>query len=388
MTGRRHAVVRQLRRADHALGRMLGPARVLVDVRTPMNRAVLEPIWRPLTTDGRLEVLFSSEDGERVGQWTRVDLAMSADLWHQTPLRRCRRRINFFHGVAGKYDLDHPDRLAGAGLHGFDRLAFINRERMHRYLESGAIRPEQAVLVGYPKGDRLVNGDWEPAVVRASLGLPAGNPTVLYAPTFSTANSLHLAGDAIVATLLDAGVSVIVKLHDRSLVPTARYTAGIDWPARLARFDRHPRFALSRDADAGPCLSAADVLVTDHSTVGFEFALLDRPVIVFDAPELLTAARIDPGKWDLLRSMADVVASPADLPAAVRLALSAPERHRGRRRLAHDMFAHAGSATERALAVVYELLELTPAAGMAARAHAAAARARGRVGEHGAVRRG
>ena len=45
--------------------------------------------------------------------------------------------------------------------------------------------------------------------------------------------------------------------------------------------------------DITPLLAAADLLVTDHSTVGFEFALLDRPLIVFDAPDLRAAARID-----------------------------------------------------------------------------------------------
>jgi CDP-glycerol glycerophosphotransferase (TagB/SpsB family) len=358
--GLRTAIGCRLRGLDHALGRALGRARVLVDVRTPMNLAVLEPIWGPLAADDRVQVLFASGEGAPLSPWTRIDVAMTADLWSQTPLRRCRRRINFFHGVAGKYDLDRPGKLSGAGLHRFDRLAFINRERMVRYLESGLIRPGQAVLVGYPKGDRLVNGTWDAAAVRASLGLPADNPTVLYAPTFSTANSLHLAGEAIVSTLLDSGRSVIVKLHDRSMVPHPKYTGGIDWPARLSRFDRHPRFALARGADAGPVLAAADLLVTDHSTVGFEFALLDRPVVVFDAPRLRDAARIDDDKWAMLRSMADIAATPGDLAAAVERALAEPGRHHDARRQAHDLFAYAGSATGRALEVVYEMLELEP----------------------------
>lgn len=358
--GFRVALADRVRSFDHAIGRLIGPARVLVDIRTPMNLAVLEPVWRPLCGDDRVEVLFSSEIGGRIGAWTRIDLAMSADLWNQTPLRRCRRRINFFHGVAGKYDLDRPDRLTGAEFHRFDRLAFINMERMRRYLASGHIRPEQAVLVGYPKGDDLVNGTWDPAAVRASLGLPPANQTILYAPTFSTANSLHLAGEAIVSTLLESGRNVIVKLHDRSMVPHPRYTGDIDWPARLARFDGHPRFVLARGADIGPFLAAADLLVTDHSTAGFEFALLDRPMIVFDAPGLRRAARIDEDKWATLRSMADIVETPNGLRLAVEQGFAAPDRHREARLLARDLFAHAGSATSRALKVVYELLELEP----------------------------
>lgn len=367
-----------VRRLDHAAGRLAGRTRVLVDVRTPMNLAVLRPVWSALAADARIALTFTAEEMSGVGAalradgladalverdavaWTRFDLAMTADAWNHAPLHRCRRRINFFHGVAGKYDLDHPDRIGGAGLRQFDRVAFINRDRLERYLRCGAVRPQQALLVGFPKVDDLVNGAWPAAEVRASLGLSPSLETVLYAPTFSPASSLHLAGEAIVTALLETGRNVIVKLHDRSLVPHPRYTAGIDWVGRLAAFDGHPRYALARGPEAGPYLSAADALVTDHSTVGFEFALLDRPVVVYDAPALKEAARIDADKWALLRSMADVVDSPPALRAAVEDALAAPGRLREARRQAHALFAHAGSATARALDAVYELLDLAP----------------------------
>jgi hypothetical protein len=374
----RSAVTRPLRALDHAVGRLRGPARVLIDVRTPMNLAVLQPIWRSLLDDSRVRLSFATEDGteaadavaawgiqrlaiaRRDAAWTRVDLALTADLWNHTPLRRCRRRMTFFHGVAGKYDLDDPARLDGDALRQLDRIGFINEDRLRRYVESGRIRRDQAVLIGFPKLDDLVNGRWQRDTVLRSLGLSAETDTVLYAPTFSTANSLHDAGEAIVDTLLGTGRNVIVKLHDRSMVPHRTYTAGVDWPERLARFEAHPRFALARMADAGPLLAAADLMVTDHSTVGFEFAALDRPIVVFDAPRLLAAARIDPGKWALLRSMADVVTSAEQLVSAVDRALRTPARLAPARRQARALFANAGSATERALAEVYGLLNLTP----------------------------
>ena len=372
----RRSVVRALRRVDDAVGRRGGKRRVLVDVRTPMNLVILRPVWKALTEDPRIALTVTAEDTSAVRTaleadgladvladreqvlWTRFDLAMTADAWNHTPLRRCRRWIKFFHGVAGKYDLDDPAKLGAAALHAFDRLAFVNEDRMRRYLESGIIRPDQAVLVGFPRLDAVVNGAWTPASVRQSLGLSPTIDTILYAPTFSTANSLHLAGEAIVAALLASGRNVVVKLHDRSATPHSKYTAGIDWPARLSAFESNPRFALARSADIGPLLSAANVLVTDHSTVGFEFALLDRPIVVYDAPDLQAVARIDAAKWAQLRSMADVVNSPEALAHAVDAALAAPALKREARRAAHALFANAGHATEVALDVVYELLEL------------------------------
>jgi CDP-glycerol glycerophosphotransferase len=258
--------------------------------------------------------------------------------------------------VAGKYDLDAPLRLREAGLDRFDRVAFINEERLQRYVQAGVVSPARAVLVGYPKADDLFNGRWSREAVRRSLALEVERPTVLYAPTFSVASSLHLAGVEIIQALLDAQLNVIAKLHDRSMVPDAHHTAGVDWADRLSVFAGHPRFVLARGADAEPFLAAADVLVTDHSTVGFEFALLDRPIVVYDAPDLLRAARVDSGKWEMLRSMATVARTPAETVAAVHASLADPSRQADERRRAHTLFANPGTATARAQALVYELL--------------------------------
>jgi CDP-glycerol glycerophosphotransferase len=268
--------------------------------------------------------------------------------------------VQFFHGVAGKYDLDAPRRMGAAGFATFDRVAFINEDRMRRYIQAGVVAESQAVLVGYPKADDLVNGRWSPALIRQSLGLDPSRPTAIYAPTFSVASSLHRAGLAIVRTLLDLGLNVIVKLHDRSMVPDAHYTGGIDWPRQFSVFDTRSGFALARGADVEPFLAGADILVTDHSTVGFEFALLDRPIVVYDAPDLLRAARIDLERWTSLRAMSHVAHTPSELAIAVGEALANPTSMAAERRRARDLFASPGAATQRALALVYELLDLAP----------------------------
>ena len=44
------------------------------------------------------------------------------------------------------------------GFEYYDRVAFINRDRMERYLDAGVVTEAQAALVGYPKLDRLASG--------------------------------------------------------------------------------------------------------------------------------------------------------------------------------------------------------------------------------------
>src|SRR6185295_19492832 len=122
-------------------------------------------------------------DRQRVN-WTRYDLYLNADPWNPPALARTARRISFFHGVAGKYDLDQPKNEARP-FDGYDRVAFINTDRMSRYLAAGIVTADQAALVGYPKLDALACGAYDAASVRASLRLDGGRPTVIYAPTWS-----------------------------------------------------------------------------------------------------------------------------------------------------------------------------------------------------------
>jgi hypothetical protein len=361
---------------DHAIGRLQRVRRVLVELRTPVYAAVLGPVVERLAEIPDVEVSYTSEyestirplvgadrfTTHRQAEWRRYDLYVNADPWAAARLRRCAHRVNFFHGVAGKYDLDSPAGLP-MGFEYYTHVAFINRDRMQRYLQAGVVTPAQAVLVGYPKLDRLATGGYDTAAIRAELGLAPGRPVVLYAPTYSTASSLHLAGEDIVRALVEDGFSVIVKLHDRSFDPDPRYNAGIDWRARFTEIAAaHPgRVAFVQVADASPLLALADLMVTDHSSIGFEYLVRDRPLIVFDAPDLPAAARINPQKVALLRSTATVVGSPAEAAAAARTALAHPERQSAQRRqVAGELFFEPGTATGRAVHLLRRLLHASP----------------------------
>ena len=343
-----------------------------------MHAGILEPIVRALEDDERIEVWHASEDRTRMREidealgrplrwvrddgaaWERFDLFLSADPWASPTLHRCAARLNVFHGVAGKYDLDDPRSLP-MGFDEYDRVAFINEDRMRRYIASGIVRSEAAVLVGFPKADALVNGEYDGPRVRSQLGLDAARRTAIYAPTWSPASSLNLAGEAIVKRLVETGWSVIVKPHARSLDPDPQYSGGIDWRRRLREMEIPGQVVVSTLADASPLLAASDLMVTDHSTIGFEFCLLDRPLIVFDAPDLPRVARINPERIALLRRAARVVDNATDLGFAADEEMRNPQRlSAARRAVARELFYQPGTATARTLAVAYELLRLRP----------------------------
>jgi hypothetical protein len=355
-----------------------GRRRVLMSVRTAMHAAVLDPVARALERDPRVDVRYIAErrvDEPRIAagcgrtlRWirgwaargVRVDLLVTADPWCPPTLYRCRRRVNFFHGVAGKYDLDSPGHLP-AGFEQYDRIAFVNTDRMRRYLDQGIIRPEAAVLVGFPKIDALVNGRYDAAAVRGRLGFEMKRRTAIYAPTWSPASSLNIAGEAIVNSLVAAGWNVIVKPHARSLDREEKYSGGIDWRQRLKAAEVPGRVVLCEDGDASPLLAASDLMVTDHSSIGFEFCLLDRPLIVFDAPDLERVARINPERISALRRAARVVGDAAMVGRAADEEMHDAGRLRSERAAAaRPLFYEPGTATDRALALLYSMLELTP----------------------------
>jgi CDP-glycerol:poly(glycerophosphate) glycerophosphotransferase len=366
----RQWLAHSVRSFDRTVARFGATRRILVEFRTPMHAAVLGPVIDALGARDNLQIFFTSADSDRIrglvpagrflthaqARWRRFDAYLNADPWNAVPLKRCGARINFFHGVAGKYDLDAPVGLP-LDLHLYDRVAFANADRLRRYVDRGLVTPAQAALVGFPKLDRLARGQCDGRSALATLGFPVAKPVALYAPTFSPASSLQRAGEAIVMSLARGGFNVIVKLHDRSLDSDPTYTGGIDWRARFDALARRAPVRLVDTPDSSRWLAAADLMVTDHSSVGFEYLILDRPLIVYDVPELVAAARINPEKVRLLQSAATVVRTPDEVAIAAAAAVRDGARLAPvRRRVVEQMFYDPGRATDRAVAVVDAVL--------------------------------
>jgi len=367
------------KRVDWAIGRAFGRRRVLFDLRNAMNVAVLQPMFSALQQDNRVEVAFACEEPGRVAAavrqaagadvldhaeviWRRWDLYVSADPWTRPRLRRCSQSANFFHGVAGNSNLDDPSALQ-TGFESFDRVGFINAERMDTYLKRGIVSADAAVLVGFPKADRLALGRYSASEIKRRLGLDPNRMTALYAPGWSPAGSLHMVGEQIVASLKNSGFNVIVKLHAMTFHPAAKYNGGIDWRARMDAVQEPGRVVHAIEADSSPLMAASDVLVTDHSTVGFEYCLLDRPIVLFDMPDLARVARVNPQQLARLRGVAHTVSRIEDLgPVAGNELVQSSRLSAARQQLAARMFYRAGTATVRALAVLYDLLQLARSA--------------------------
>lgn len=351
--------------------------RLLVDGRTPMNYAMFAPVHDALRRDRRVAVDFiASEeprrartvyadagDGARIvgrgrAALTKYDAYLTSDfMW--TRHLRTPRRIQMFHGVGGKYGFDAPTESLAA----WDRLFFVNQRRLRNCVAAGAIAADSPAvrLIGMPKVDCLVDGSLQREAVLRTLALPADRPTVLYAPTWSPASSLNAIGIALIEKLKSAPVNVIIKLHDRSLDRRPHYSGGVDWAAAIAPLLEPGRVVLASAADICPCLAAADAMITDHSSCGFEYLLLDRPVVRIHVPELIALANVHPDYVALLADVSESTTGVDDTVSAVERGLADPSaRSRTRRAVAAELFHAPGAATAHCVAALYEVFGLEP----------------------------
>jgi len=169
---------------------------------------------------------------------------------------------------------------------------------------------------------------------------------VLYAPTGAHGNSLETCGEELLRGLAAVNdYDVIVKPHDH---PKAR----IDWYERLAPLESE-HLRLLRTPDAIPALYAADLLISDASSIANEYLLLDRPIVFLDVPELIAAAAAEDNRLDLNtwgRKGGIVAAGAAAALKAVVNGLAAPQAQaETRRAIARDIFYNPGTATRAAL---------------------------------------
>jgi hypothetical protein len=353
--------------------------RIVIDARRPMEYAMMAPVYKAMSSDHRLTFYFmSSEEPERIneiygetGAKARVissaraalmkfDAYLAADLLWAT-LPRGTRRIQMFHGVAGKYGniYDRPDR----SMREWHRLFFINRRRLENHVAVGAIDTDSpaARLIGMPKVDCLVDGSLDRSTVLLALGIDPGRKTILYAPTWTPYSSLNSLGEELVRSLGEAGYAVIVKLHDHSRDPEYVHSGGIDWKVRIGAILRKSGGYLATGSNACPYLAAADIMITDHSSVGFEYLLLDRPLIRIEMPELISRTNIHSDYVRLLADSSTTVRNVSETMVAVEHSLAEGSRQSATRKaVAEELFYKPGTATARAVRELYDVLELDP----------------------------
>jgi CDP-glycerol glycerophosphotransferase len=131
----------------------------------------------------------------------------------------------------------------------------------------------ESLEYGYPRNDVLTNAGREHGLrVRQALGIDPGQRVILYAPTHRGRASDRFAGHLDVERLAEAlGENTVVLLRTHYFYDKLALTS----KGRVIEVTEYP---VVEDL-----YLAADVLITDYSSAMFDFAVLDRPIVIFAA---------------------------------------------------------------------------------------------------------
>ncbi len=262
--------------------------------------------WPLITGDGRELMEFDPE------------IVIICDT-HAASLRRLVPNatiINIGIGLAGK---NFHSRVKDPG----DYLCVTSEFARDEAIERIGIPAERVWVIGYPPMDPLFKSE--------ALALPfdtaLDRKTVLYAPTHNPGltSALRLVDDPVGMLLGDQrNINLIIKPHPR----LCEQRPGLikEWKNIAAKLD-YVWLVTDAALDVAPFLKAADVLVSDASSVIFEYLALDRPIVLIDPDKtqkdnpFYDSSGIE-WRW---RDMGIQVSDTAYLSDAVAEALANPE---------------------------------------------------------------
>lgn len=212
--------------------------------------------WAHYWAVGRAE--FWVDDHGFPGHLTKRRETTYIQTWHGTPYE-----LVGFDAPENKLASRAAQRRLRRSAERFDHLV-VGSEHDGRTLATALRTKAEPLPVGQPRNDCLLSGADPERVDRIAdrLGIDQGRTVVLYAPADRRQPGLDLEKLAV-----DLGDGVTLLVRD----------AGRVWAAGLV-------IDVTEVEDLPALLLLADVLVTDHAPVTFDYLLLDRPV-VFYAPE-------------------------------------------------------------------------------------------------------
>ncbi|WP_405492944.1 CDP-glycerol glycerophosphotransferase family protein [Streptomyces sp. NBC_00096] len=197
--------------------------------------------------------------------------------WHGSALKRMG-----FHEPRTKAQDKPGQRRFQAAVDRFDHF-LIRSEHDARTLAKGfRLRDEVLLRTGYPRNDALVaahraeadSGERVRGPLAGEFGIDPEKEVLLYAPTFR-AN----ADGAVEGFEFPFDVEEFAdRLGDRfTLLVRTHYLNSVKLPPSVAG----RVIDVSRHHDITPLLALADGLITDYSSVMFDYAVLDRPMLFF-----------------------------------------------------------------------------------------------------------
>lgn len=158
----------------------------------------------------------------------------------------------------------------------------------------------ESLEYGYPRNDLLINATPTDVLkIRADLGLAPHQRVILYAPTHRDYSS-HYQEFLDLDLLAERAGSDTVILKRAHHFDSAKIKGADGASERVIDVSDYPRVE--------ELYLAADILLTDYSSVMFDFGILDRPIVIY-APDWAVYQATRGTYFDLLREPPGAVAT-------------------------------------------------------------------------------
>ncbi len=240
-------------------------------------------------------VLWGTPDHYRTyataGYWitnTWVIMAMKrkpeqtyVQCWHGTPLKRLGFDIEVDR-TKFKKEPDNAREVFETDARKYSYMVSPSAYATEKFISAFNLRElgKEDIIIeeGYPRNDYLVNYKPEDVGrIRSSLGIPEGKKVILYAPTFrddqrDERNEYHYESP------LDFGHIQEVLGDEYVILFRAHY-----YVANAFNFEDFDGFVINASSypEINELYVASDMLITDYSSVFFDYGVLKRPMLFY-----------------------------------------------------------------------------------------------------------
>jgi CDP-glycerol glycerophosphotransferase len=236
----------------------------------PGARAVLSGTEEYFEALARCRYVVSNDDMQP--EYRKRDGQVYLQTWHGTPLKKIGFDIGKPQFASGTAYFDHLENDVAK----WDLL--LSQNPFSTPILRRAFRFDGEVCeYGYPRNDALTRDTERAAQIRERLGLPAGKRVVLYAPTWRD-NQFYASGRYRFDLRLDTGRAARVLGPGHVLLIRGHHHLAND-----VRAGGSPGFVrnVTGYPDITDLFLITDVLITDYSSVMFDFAVTGRPMLFF-----------------------------------------------------------------------------------------------------------
>ena len=200
--------------------------------------------------------------------------------WHGTPLKRLRYDIEVNGAVMNNIkDIRRKNDIDAKRYDYFISPSKFSTEKFISAFNLKKLNKEDIIIEkGYPRNDSLFNQNKEDInSIKEKLGLPKNKKIILYPPTFR--DNQHSSGVGYTYKIELDFDSLRDKFSNEYIVLFRPHY----FVANSFNFDKYKGFVydVSTYDDINDLYLISDILITDYSSVFFDFANLHKPIIFY-----------------------------------------------------------------------------------------------------------